>query len=257
MATRRLFECAVLTQIHASGAVELELGRPLGRRENTGRCVCTAKCQSRYIASPAFVLLVIAAIFDHCTDPARADLDLVAYSHDKGTRISRWVNPARYQRQWDWRKLHEYFLFERPEGCVSSLLRGTHETCGSELVDYPLRHFSGNFWWSTCGHIRKLVHPMDYCFEDTCRQPSGPVFLGPEMWIASQPIFALECHGKLVDHYDVLYPRSLYAGSMCESPKCFSGGLVHIVEAVFGIPGHQANVTGERRLARILQSTRK
>ena len=37
----------------------------------------------------------LAAIFEFCADPAKSDADLVAYSHDKGTRTSRAVDPVR------------------------------------------------------------------------------------------------------------------------------------------------------------------
>lgn len=37
----------------------------------------------------------LAAMFEFCADPAQSDTDVVAYSHDKGTRTSRAVDPVR------------------------------------------------------------------------------------------------------------------------------------------------------------------
>lgn len=98
----------------------------------------------------------LAALYEYCKSPARSDSDLVAYTHDKGTRIPRSKDQNRFDHQWDWRKLHEYFILERPEGCIAALASGSASLCGSELSHLYGRHFSGNFWWATCRHVRSL-----------------------------------------------------------------------------------------------------
>ena len=67
----------------------------------------------------------LSALYEYCVEHTEA---IVAYTHDKGTRVERReINTI----QWDWRKLHEYFLFEVPQGCVKSLASGVADLCGT------------------------------------------------------------------------------------------------------------------------------
>ena len=36
-----------------------------------------------------------------------------------------------------------------------------YDACGVDLVDEPVKHYSGNFWWSTSKHINKLPYPKE------------------------------------------------------------------------------------------------
>lgn len=139
---------------------------------------------------------------------------LVAYVHDKGTRTSAAENPERYLRQWDWRRLHEYFVLEVPEGCFTHLLDEGYDTCGANLRLDPFVHFSGNFWWARCAYIAQLEAPATYREGDE---------LAPERWIGSldergggRSARHFECFNSGVVHSFARYPRSEYLGKTCE-----------------------------------------
>lgn len=42
--------------------------------------------------------------------------------------------------------------------CISAL--DTYDTCGWRLSPLPHVHYSGNYWWSNCKHINKLIDPL-------------------------------------------------------------------------------------------------
>lgn len=123
----------------------------------------------------------LAALHEFCSSSSGAP-HLVAYMHDKGTRVANETDPERFALQWDWRKQHEYYLLESPQDCVAALLDGPFDTCGSDFRDDPTYgpHYSGNFFWTTCDHVRRLPHPMDYCHRGKCRQPDDVQNLSPE-----------------------------------------------------------------------------
>ena len=143
-------------------------------------------------------------LFEWCASRPRA---LVAYVHNKGTRTSAAENVERFLRQWDWRRLHEYFVLERPAGCFQHLLDEQYDTCGVNLRLYPSVHFSGNFWWARCAYVRQLEAPATYLMGDE---------LAPERWIGSLDAGRhFECFNSGVVHLFARYPRSEYYGRSC------------------------------------------
>lgn len=72
-------------------------------------------------------VFTVAAMYEHCE---RHPNTLVAYLHDKGTRRG-FADEALARNQWDWRKLHEYFVLEVPQGCVAALAAGEADMCGA------------------------------------------------------------------------------------------------------------------------------
>ena len=150
----------------------------------------------------------LSAIYEWCLDRPGA---LVAYTHDKGTRRSP-AELAVFMRQWDWRRVHEYFLIEVPQGCFDALLNGGYDICGTNRETYPQLHFSGNFWWARCSYIKQLEHPADYYFDFD----NG--FISPEVWIGSgEGARAFNCFKTGVAHFEHEYPRSNYVGALCSA----------------------------------------
>lgn len=78
----------------------------------------------------------------------------VLYFHTKG--ISH--QGQMYCRVTDWAKMMEYFLIER-YSCLDFL--PSYDALGCNLTERPLRHFSGNFWWSKASYLRTLPDPLD------------------------------------------------------------------------------------------------
>ena len=94
----------------------------------------------------------------------------------------------------------EYFLIEKHEQCLESL--NSHDVCGLNYHDNN-PHFSGNFWWATPHHIKKLkkIKP-----ETTDR-------LYCEFWLfdVSSPVKQKVIYDSKTNHYGELYPRGKYA----------------------------------------------
>jgi len=118
----------------------------------------------------------------------------VLYLHSKG------VTKPNHKNIQDWKNLMEYFLIEKFQLCIDSLQK--HDVCGVNYL--PGRpHYSGNFWWATSSHIKKLkklkTEMVDrlYC----------------EYWLfdITDKIERKEIYNTGIDHYKNSYPRDKYA----------------------------------------------
>lgn len=163
-------------------------------------------------SKPHTELQTLAALYQWCGTHPQA---FVAYTHDKGTRRGP-EDVTLFFRQWDWRRLHEYFILEVPSGCLAALNSGAYDTCGASKKLTPALHYSGNFWWATCRHINRLGNPYDYDWPN--KDPMVSRTFSPEFWIGSQlqPERAFNCYNWTGNHYEQEYPRYLYSGSTCE-----------------------------------------
>lgn len=54
----------------------------------------------------------------------------------------------------DWRRYMLYFNVTKYEDCLNIL--NNYDVCGVDLRNEPVKHYSGNFWWSNTEHIKKL-----------------------------------------------------------------------------------------------------
>lgn len=117
----------------------------------------------------------------------------VLYLHSKG------VTKPNHKNIQDWKELMEYFLIDQHEKCIESL--DSNDVCGVNYL--PGRpHYSGNFWWATTKHIKKLrklkTEMVDrlYC----------------EYWLfdIDAKIKRKEIYNSGIDHYKKPYPKELY-----------------------------------------------
>lgn len=90
----------------------------------------------------------------------------------------------------DWKNMMLYFLVERSFDCLCLLKK--YDAVGCDYKNTPTPHFSGNFWWSTSDHIKKL--------KDS----------GETGWLFSQPVNYFNIHDSKIDHYIDNYPREKY-----------------------------------------------
>jgi len=155
----------------------------------------------------------LSSLFEWCGANPGA---LVAYLHDKGVRRGP-EDVTIFLRQWDWRRLHEYFVVEVPQGCVKALGEG-FQTCGVaaaslDAAGAPRPHYSGNFWWARCDYVNTLPHPWTFWVDFM----DG--FISPEVWIGARAPRMFNCWQKHVDFFAHEYPRSLYVGAQCDSNK--------------------------------------
>lgn len=72
----------------------------------------------------------------------------ILYIHTKGVTTPN--NPCID----DWRRYMTYFNINQYKDCFDTL--NNYDACGVDLVDQPVIHFSGNFWWANSQYIKKL-----------------------------------------------------------------------------------------------------
>lgn len=146
-----------------------------------------------------------------------ADEDFaVCYFHLKG--LSR-LND---QRVVDWRNFMEHWTIDQWKQCLQKIEDG-FDLVGTNIIEQPWLHSSGNFWWSHANYIKKLdklIDPMNYQW-NTKSEYTGAV-LDPgnfrydhEAWIGSkQPAFyeIASSPGKDIPgwHFENTYPESEY-----------------------------------------------
>jgi hypothetical protein len=84
-----------------------------------------------------------------CTDNKTLN---VLYIHTKGASNTNMCID-------EWRQYMLYFNLTNVPN-IERILEST-SACGVDLVNEPVLHFSGNFWWATAEHINNLKHPRD------------------------------------------------------------------------------------------------
>lgn len=95
------------------------------------------------------------------------DDDVVFYLHSKG--VSHKQADRESRRLWTGMML--FWLVYDYEACLAKLQ--SHDTVGVMYRKQPKPHWSGNFWWATGRHIRRLPVPI------------GAGYIDPEMWVCT------------------------------------------------------------------------
>lgn len=119
--------------------------------------------------------------------------DLLYYIHSKGSFTQSQENTIMR------RALMTAVVTNWPQ-CVAAITNDNCDVCGLRFSPFPHAHFAGNFWWSHCEHIARLVPtnafaeflPID---APDCRDYScGRRRCGYEHWVASHPLTrAVDC----------------------------------------------------------------
>jgi hypothetical protein len=140
----------------------------------------------------------------------------ICYLHLKG--LSRLGDT----RVTDWRNFMEYYMIDRWEDCVEKLENG-YDLVGTNIIEKPWLHSSGNFWWSKSSYVKKLdplIHPENYQW-GTPSKLTGAILDGGnfrydhEAWIGSgNPTWfeIASSPGKQTPgwHFENNYPTDLY-----------------------------------------------
>ena len=116
----------------------------------------------------------------------------VLYVHTKG--INHLAN-GRLSKVNDWKNMMLYFLVHRHKDCLALL--EDYDVVGCNYQATPSPHFSGNFWWASSEHIRKL-------------KPITPPRHNAEWWLFTHQPNYYCLHYSNVDHYVSNYPREKY-----------------------------------------------
>ncbi len=116
----------------------------------------------------------------------------VLYLHTKG--ITR--HPL-YKQVNDWVNYLCYFNIYQFRNCIDFLK--LYDTVSVNLVDEPVTHYSGNFWWSKSTYIRKLEKCIYNCYNSA------------EFWITEKKIGNYHSlWNSNINHYEHEYPPHLY-----------------------------------------------
>ena len=96
----------------------------------------------------------------------------------------------------DWRDLCNYFTIDKWR--LSVELLNYYDCVGTNLKNFPKKHYSGNFWWATSEHLDTL-------------QNVNEGYLSPEMYVCSNmKTNYVSIYQSNVNHGDTNYPKSLY-----------------------------------------------
>lgn len=141
-------------------------------------------------------------------DLCRNHNGLVYYFHTKGiSLLSTGNNSGGYQKfrrnVTAWRKMMEYFVFDKWQVAVNVLMNG-YDTYGASKMDppYTLRsHYSGNFWWARSEYLTHL--PV---LDEEKRKNR----FNAEMWILSGQGHFFSTFDNNATLYGIYLPKSLY-----------------------------------------------
>lgn len=108
----------------------------------------------------------------------------------------------------DWRESMIYWNIEKWRECVQKLDEG-FDAVGINVVDSPIRHFQGNWWWTKASHIREIrtVHEVSFNaipgLDMTDRHKC-------EFWILSKEARVFSPYHHHIDPYQEENPKSNY-----------------------------------------------
>tara|TARA_R110000803_G_scaffold202278_1_gene267366 strand:+ start:4406 stop:5062 length:657 start_codon:yes stop_codon:yes gene_type:complete len=122
----------------------------------------------------------------------------VLYLHTKG------VTRPNNKNTTAWRNYMEFFMIEKFDECICRL--PFKHTIGVDYLEFPHKHYSGNFWWSTSEYIKSKYKQ--------CNEVSITNFtdrMECEFWLlkgSNHEIY--EAHNSNADLYANEYLRSNY-----------------------------------------------
>lgn len=123
----------------------------------------------------------------------------ILYLHTKGTTNgSKNVN--------DWVNLMLYFLVEKWKYCIKLL--EIYDTVGVNLNMTPVRHYSGNFWWTTSSYLAKKTLIKSNVRHDCEFYILNNDFFGENYKDYNGNNFCI--YSSEIDHYMNPYDRSIY-----------------------------------------------
>lgn len=126
----------------------------------------------------------------------------ILYLHTKGV-----TQPI--QSVADWRACMLYWNVERWRECVEKLDKG-YDAVGINIIDSPIRHFQGNFWWTTTKHIRKLGPIRDVKYRPTHSNQTDRH--KAEFWLLGKGASVYQPYHHRIDPYCTGNPASNYVG---------------------------------------------
>jgi hypothetical protein len=146
-----------------------------------------------WATSPDLSLYEVFTLNTLYEDCKYADMN-VLYLHTKG--VTKPGNP----NVKSWVEYLCYFSIHKFKECLELLKSNDAVGVNLNLSGHGRVHYAGNFWWTTSAYVRRLA-PCVYTFYNS-----------PEWWLAESGIGKYHCMWQSnVNHYDVPYPKHLYA----------------------------------------------
>ena len=89
-----------------------------------------------------------------------------------------------------------------------------YDTCGVNLLEDPVMHYSGNFWWAKSDYIKNL-QPLHIIIQPkfNSHQEYINYYILPEMWICSQTKKSISLFNSNINHYHNDYNPKHYINS--------------------------------------------
>jgi hypothetical protein len=149
---------------------------------------------AKHFGDVGLEIQTLSLLYQFCHENVKSK---VLYFHNKGSLHNSPMNM----------KFREFLdCFNLNPHCIDAL--DNHDICGWRLSPTPFPHFSGNFWWSTCKNINRLVDPLWSTNNETFIILSAKISPAvasvdryfPERWVASAPEFRpADCMSAAVD----------------------------------------------------------
>jgi hypothetical protein len=117
----------------------------------------------------------------------------ILYIHNKGISYD-----DNYEQLNDWINMMLYFVIDKYDICLNKLL--SYEVVGSNYLNSPYKHFSGNFWWANSNYLQNLYEMNDINVNK----------MEAEMWLFKNNPTYYEMHNSNINHYHTCYPKYKY-----------------------------------------------
>lgn len=128
----------------------------------------------------------------------------VLYLHTKGL-IHSVDKPVPLEIE-DWKDMMLYHLLDKNNQCIDLLKR--YDMVGANLQSNPT-HFSGNFWWATTNHLKKLDKITDFHDRHLA-----------EWWLFTKEGKPFSMHNSNINHYTTRYPAEKYVNNIRIKMMC-------------------------------------
>jgi hypothetical protein len=122
--------------------------------------------------------------------------------------MNKGVSRPQLESMKDWRECMTYWNIEKWKDCVKKLDDG-YDAVGINVVDSPVRHFQGNWWWVKAEHIKKLGIIPNVSFKPVPGMNMTERHKA-EFWVLSKPALVYCPYHHRINPYMTNNPRKNY-----------------------------------------------
>ena len=142
-------------------------------------------------------------LLDDCKSRNKYKNCKILYLHSKG------ITKPDHKNVEDWVNYLIYFNINQHIDCINML--DNYDTCGVNLLEQPVMHYSGNFWWANSEYI-KMLAPLSIIIQTNfnSNQEYCNYYVQPEMWICSKTKKSISLWNSNINHYNNSYKPDKY-----------------------------------------------